>query len=102
MGELVFSSAIAWVPFVGGYMPNREIIHFRFEGARQMELLVDTLPFVPRMSIIGEDCAYDSATATISYRVRGKTASSTWRVLYADGEVLAAVSSVTGLNVARR
>mmetsp|Transcript_122349 Transcript_122349/g.307681 ORF Transcript_122349/g.307681 Transcript_122349/m.307681 type:complete len:177 (-) Transcript_122349:122-652(-) len=100
--ELVFSSALAGVPLLEGYMPTREVMSFSFGTGGLMQLEVETLPFLPSIQIVGEDCTFNDHTATISYRIRGKSETSTWRVVYADGEVLAAVSSVTGLNIARR
>ena len=46
--ELIFSSAIANFPIVQGYMPNKEVITFDLD-ARQLTLLIATLPFLPEM-----------------------------------------------------
>ena len=46
--ELIFSSAIANFPIVRGYMPNKEVITFDLD-ARQLTLLIATLPFLPEM-----------------------------------------------------
>jgi len=100
--ELVFTSTLAGVPFIDGYMPNREVISFDYQKVRQMELDIETLPFLPSMQVIGEECNFDQDTKTISYRIRGKDKISTWNVFYADPEVFAARSNVTGLNIVRR
>jgi len=109
--ELVFSGAVAGLPLIGrildGYLPNRETITFDFEAGR-MALRVETLPFVPPIDVIGDDLEWDDATGgSLGYRVRRKNTSgaakaaerSTWKIFYADDGVVAARSSVTGLNV---
>mmetsp|Transcript_22366 Transcript_22366/g.26944 ORF Transcript_22366/g.26944 Transcript_22366/m.26944 type:complete len:106 (+) Transcript_22366:1-318(+) len=103
------------LPLVGnllnGYMPNREIITFDFaKEKQQMSLIVETLPFLPTIDIYGDDLQWDEATSTIEYTVRRKhnnsstesNKKSTWKILYADQDIVAAKSSVTGLNVIRR
>jgi len=100
--ELVFTSALAGVPFLDGFMPTREILTFDFEQKREMSLVVETLPFLPPVTVIGEKCSFDEAAGLIKYTVKGKDKESVWRVIYADEDVLAARSNVTGLNIARR
>eukprot|EP00929_Paragymnodinium_shiwhaense_P100940 TRINITY_DN63645_c0_g1_i1.p1 TRINITY_DN63645_c0_g1~~TRINITY_DN63645_c0_g1_i1.p1 ORF type:complete len:239 (+),score=21.15 TRINITY_DN63645_c0_g1_i1:57-773(+) len=100
--ELVFSSALLGVPFIDGFMPTKEILEFSFAPARRMSIRVETLPFLPSIDIVGDDCAFDPASRTISYRIRGKAETSRWSVIYVDEDVLAARSSVTGLNIAKR
>ena len=102
--ELVFSSAVAGIPFIGkildGYMPNREIITFDFDS-KEMSLVVELLPFLPTIDIYGADLKWDEQDAVLEYTVRGKeeTSPSQWDMLFADDNVVAARSSVTGLNV---
>jgi hypothetical protein len=72
--ELIFSSAVAQLPIVGnildGYLPNKETIVFDFD-AGVMSLTAETLPFLPKVDIIGE--GLDGATqATLSYIIQGK------------------------------
>lgn len=108
--ELIFSSSVANLPFIGsifnGYMPNKEIITFDFEQG-QMSLLVEILPFLPTINIYGDSLKLKDGVA-IEYTIRGKSKkqnspkSSRWDLLYADDEIVAAKSSVTGLNVIRR
>mmetsp|Transcript_43163 Transcript_43163/g.101449 ORF Transcript_43163/g.101449 Transcript_43163/m.101449 type:complete len:244 (+) Transcript_43163:101-832(+) len=99
--SLVYSSAIVDVPFVAGYMPTKEDLLFDFREKR-MQLSISTLPFLPEFDVIGENCSYDEEEKVIRYTLRGKDKVSEWQVLYADGEVLAARSNVTGLNICRR
>lgn len=103
--ELIFSSAVATLPFVGsmldGYLPNRELINFDFE-AKTMSLEVETFPLIPAISITGEDLKFDNSSGVLSYRVKGKDKTSEWKILYADSTIVAAKSSVTGFNVIRR
>jgi len=107
--ELIFSSAVAKLPLLGswfnGYMPNRETITFDTER-KQMSLIVELLPFLPKINIYGDELTWDEKAGVLEYTVkRGKEenpAPSRWTVLYADDEVVAARSSVTGLNVIRR
>lgn len=107
--ELIFSSAVANLPILGnlcgGYMPNKELITFDLEK-KQMSLVVELLPFLPSIDIYGESLALDEDGATLNYVVQGKEQKppSQWKILYSDvsGEIIAARSSVTGLNVIRR
>lgn len=105
--ELVFSSAVANLPLLGniwgGYMPNREIITFDFRK-KEMSLIVELFPFLPTIDIYGDSLALDESNATLEYLIRGKEElpPSQWKILYADDNVVAARSSVTGLNVIRR
>jgi hypothetical protein len=105
--ELIFSSAVANLPVLGkvfdGYMPNKEIITFDIER-NQMSLVVELLPFLPTIDIYGDALTFDEGAATLEYTIRGKEGKtpSKWKLLYADGDVVAARSSVTGLNVIRR
>ena len=105
--ELVFSSAVAELPLVGGllkgYLPNKELITFDFETSL-MSLAVETLPFIPSINIYGDELTWDADGSTLSYRIRSNQPKplSTWTILYADAELVAARSSVTGLNVIKR
>lgn len=99
---LVFSSAIIDVPFVEGFMPNREVLNFDFSGSQQMQLEIETVPFLPSMQVIGENCSYNEPNATVSYCIRGNAKASHWHILFADDEILVGESSVTGLNICRR
>lgn len=102
--ELIFSSAVADLPFVGvllkGYMPNKELITFDF-AEKQMSLIVQTLPFVPSIDIFGDNLTWKEEGA-LEYTVRGKDSASRWDILYADDSICAAKSSVTGFNVIKR
>lgn len=102
--ELVFSSAAAKLPLLDGYMPNEERLTWDLE-AQRLELEIETLPlaFVPKIRIVGEGLRWDEAAQTLTYTVGSKPPSE-WRVLWLDraNGVLAARSSVTGLNVIRR
>ena len=76
----------------------------RFDLAeRRMELSIETLPLLPRMRVLGEELEWDEVAQTLTYTV-GKKPPSTWRILFVDRErgVIAARSSVTGLNVIHR
>mmetsp|Transcript_22612 Transcript_22612/g.33472 ORF Transcript_22612/g.33472 Transcript_22612/m.33472 type:complete len:236 (-) Transcript_22612:92-799(-) len=105
--ELVFSSAVAGIPFFGkildGYMPNREIITFDFDS-KEMSLVVELLPFLPTIDIYGTGLKWAEENAVLEYTVKGKekASPSQWDILFADDDVVAARSSVTGLNVIRR
>lgn len=103
--ELIYSSAVANLPLIGsildGYLPNKEIIVFDLENGK-LSLTVETLPMIPSIDIEGEGLTYDEATSTLEYTVTGKSVSSQWAILYADETLLAAKSSVTGLNVIKR
>lgn len=103
--ELVFSPAVANFPIVGpwfdGYLPNKEIIKFDLENG-ELQLSVETFPFLPPIDIVGEKLSYDEITASLMYTVKGKDKTSQWDILYAEQGALTAKSSVTGLNVIRR
>ena len=84
-------------------MPNRELLTWDLQ-ARQLQLQIETLPLLPRIRVVGEDLVFDAAAQTLTYRVGDKPPSE-WQLLMFDdasGGVLAARSSVTGLNVIRR
>lgn len=100
--ELIFSSAAAKVPFIDGYMPNREVLTWDLE-ARRLELAIETLPFVPAIRVVGEKLSWDEQAQMLSYTV-GDKPPSTWTILFVDraNGVVAARSSVTGLNVIKR
>jgi hypothetical protein len=100
--ELIFSSAIAKVPLVKGYMPNTEIITFDFQEKR-LTLLIETLPFLPQITVIGDDLRFDPSDNTATYRTGNKDKKSVWQFFHCDGleGVVAARSSVTGLNIIR-
>lgn len=96
--ELVFTSSLASVPFLDGYMPNKELLVWDLERG-VLDLEVATLPFVPKIAIRGEQLHFEDSKLT--YVVGGKPPS-TWDVFHADGDVIAADSSATGTNVIRR
>ena len=96
--ELVWNDKLAKVPVVNGYMPNRETLLWDLD-AGVLDLRVETLPFLPEIKIRGENLTY--ADGVLTYTVGGK-APSTWDVFHADGDVVCAVSSATGVNVIRR
>jgi hypothetical protein len=100
--ELVFSSAAARVPFVDGYMPNRELLTWDLD-ARRLDLTIETLPLLPSIKVVGEHLTFDQAEQTLTYTV-GNKPESRWNLLFFDRDegVIAARSSVTGLNVIRR
>lgn len=103
--ELVFSSGVANLPLVGrilnGYLPNKEIIEFNPEEGF-VTLDVETLPFVPTISIKGNNLQWNQESAVLSYIIEGNDKRSEWKVLYADDSMVAAKSSVTGLNIIKR
>ncbi len=96
--ELVWNDKIAKLPLINGYMPNRETLVWDLD-AGMLNLRVETLPFLPEVKIRGENLTYDEGILT--YTV-GDKAPSTWDVFHADGDVVCAVSSATGVNVIRR
>ena len=100
--ELVFSSAAAKIPLLDGYMPNRELLTWDLKAAR-LELEIETLPMLPKVRVVGESLAWDEATQTLTYTV-GSKPTSEWKLLFFDASdgVIAARSSVTGLNLIRR
>ena len=79
-------------------MPTSERLVWDLEAGR-LAISVATLPFLPAIEIRGEGLTY--ADAVLTYTVGGK-APSTWEVFHADGDVVAAVSSATGINIIRR
>jgi len=109
--ELTFSSAVFNLPFLGpisgGYMPNKEIITFDFQKENKMSLEVEILPFLPTININGDSLVLNQTSNEspyLDYVVRGKEdrPPSQWKILYADEEIVAAKSSVTGFNVIKR
>ena len=96
--ELVWNDKIAKVPLVNGYMPNKELLTWNLKGG-VLDLSVETIPFLPEIKIRGENLTY--ANSVLTYTV-GDKSPSTWDVFHADGDVVCAVSSATGVNVIRR
>ena len=96
--ELVWNDKIANVPLINGYMPNTEVLIWDLERG-VLDLTVETLPFLPEIKIRGENLTYDEGVLT--YTV-GDKPPTTWDVFHADGDVVCAVSSATGVNVIRR
>jgi len=96
--ELVWNDKIAKMPLINGYMPNKEVLTWDLERG-VLDLTVDTLPLVPSIKIRGENLTY--ADGVLTYNV-GNKPPSTWDVFHADGDVVCAVSSATGVNVIRR
>ena len=97
--ELVWTSSLARVPFLGGYMPNRELLTWDLERGR-LDLEVEILPVLPKLAIVGERLEF--ADSTLTYVVGEGKPPSSWAVFHADGDVVCADSSVTGTNVIRR
>ena len=56
--ELVWSSAATKLPLLNGYMPNRELLSWDLQAA-QLRLKIETLPFLPKISIVGQGLAFD-------------------------------------------
>eukprot|EP00232_Nephroselmis_pyriformis_P022554 CAMPEP_0182855724 /NCGR_PEP_ID=MMETSP0034_2-20130328/2017_1 /TAXON_ID=156128 /ORGANISM="Nephroselmis pyriformis, Strain CCMP717" /LENGTH=203 /DNA_ID=CAMNT_0024986729 /DNA_START=1 /DNA_END=612 /DNA_ORIENTATION=- len=107
--ELVFSSSIGKVPLVKGYMPVQEIITFEGLGAENGFIRLDTdVLFGLTMSMYpGDVFNWDAERAELEFNFRKReggepSALKSWAFFYGDGEVLAARSSGTGLNVLRR
>ena len=100
--ELVFSTAAAKLPLIDGYMPNREVLEWDL-AARRLKLEIETLPLLPKVRVVGEELTFDAASQTLTYSVKQKPPSQ-WRVLHVDraNGLLAARSSVTGLNLIRK
>ena len=100
--ELIFSSAAAKVPFIDGYMPNREILKWDLDS-NQLELEIETLPMLPKISVVGRGLVWNEDAQTLTYAVNDKPPSE-WQLLFMDRDsgVVAARSSVTGLNVIRK
>jgi len=96
--ELVWNDKLAKVPVVNGYMPNRETLTWDLERG-ELDLRVETLPFLPEIKIRGENLTYDDGA--LKYTV-GDKPPSTWDVFHAADGVVCAESSATGLNVIRR
>ena len=82
-------------------MPNQELLVWDLE-ARTLDLEVFTLPLLPPIKIRGVDLSYSEAEATLTYSVSEGKPPSTWEVFHADGDIIAAVSSATGINIIRR
>ena len=97
--ELVWNDKIAKVPLINGYMPNKELLTWDLERG-ELDLRVETLPLLPEIKIRGENLTYEE-DGVLTYTV-GDKAPSTWDVFHADGDVVCAVSSATGVNVIRR
>ena len=96
--ELIWNDKLARVPVVNGYMPNRETLVWDLD-AGVLDLRVETLPFLPEIKIRGENLTYDEGVLNFTV---GDKSPSTWDVFHADGDVVCAVSSATGVNVIRR
>ncbi|KAJ1477687.1 hypothetical protein T484DRAFT_2023656 [Baffinella frigidus] len=99
--ELVFSSAVANVPFLKGFFPNKEILSFDLQ-AKVLKLEIEILPFLPKINVIGNGLVFDPAASTLTYQVKEGQEPTVWELFYAADGVLGAKSSKTGLNVARR
>ena len=107
--ELVFSSAAAELPLLGGflngYLPNEEILRWDLAASEpELDLQISTLPFFPKITVKGRGLSWDEAAQQLSYRVKDDRPVSTWRIIFLDAEagVIAARSSVTGLNIIKR
>ena len=97
---MVWNDKLAKVPVVNGYMPNREVLTWDFDGARRAGPAVETLPFLPEIKIRGENLTYDDGVLLPTRRRQAPV--DLGRVpADADG-VVCAVSSATGVNVIRR
>eukprot|EP00961_Rhodomonas_salina_P160435 2159774-Rhodomonas_salina.2 len=101
--DLVFSSTLAKVPLINGYMPTKEVITWDIEGAK-MKLDIETLPFLPKVLVEGNNLTWNEAASKVAYTIKNKEDKppSEWTFFFADDEVLAGRSSVTGLNVLKR
>lgn len=137
--EMIFSSSVVEnIPIIGssmfldGYFPNSEIVTFDFNDTQTMTLVIETLPFLPAMKIIGTELTWDEKSSSmddndnrhdtgddendndsnrkensedfpmLSYRIKGKDTKTHWKILYVDDQVLAIKSSLTGYNILRR
>ena len=71
---------------------------------RKLILQIELLPLLPTVDIVGNDLEWDGAMCTLTYQVKEGRMPSVWSVFYLDeaAGVLAARSSVTGLNIIRR
>ena len=104
--ELVFSSSVADLPLLGGllggYFPIRETLRWDL-GRAALDLEIELLPFAPCLKVEGTDLTWDEAKGQLSYRVNEKPPS-TWTLVFVDeaAGVIAARSSVTGLNIIQR
>lgn len=105
--ELVFSSSAAELPLLGqlwkGYLPNEEIL--RWDLARsELDLRIVLQPWLPAITIKGRDLVWDAGTSRLTYCVKEQGPPSTWQIIFADAQagIIAARSSVTGVNVIKR
>ena len=100
--ELVFSSGAAKLPLIDGYMPNRELLNWDF-AENEMRLEIETFSFLPSINVVGKGLQFDESAQTLTYQINDKPPSD-WRLLSFDrtNGVIAARSSVTGLNVIKR
>ena len=100
--ELIFTSAAAKLPFIDGYMPNRETLRWDLAAGR-LQLEIETFGPLPPIRMVGEALTFDEGAQVLRYVV-GEKPPSEWRIFFLDraSGVIAAESSVTGLNVIRR
>mmetsp|Transcript_37795 Transcript_37795/g.52483 ORF Transcript_37795/g.52483 Transcript_37795/m.52483 type:complete len:209 (+) Transcript_37795:132-758(+) len=107
--ELVFSSSIANVPFLNGFMPVKEIVTFSKvnEPGGFIRLDTDVLGIMSFSRLPGDVLEWDGAKEKLSFNLRSKDGEApssvkSWTFFHAEGDVLAARSSGTGLNLLRR
>ena len=100
--ELVFSTAAAKLPLIDGYMPNKEVLNWDLDN-RQLDLEIETFKLLPNIKVVGKELSWDERAQTLTYTVEKKQPSK-WTLNFLDREngVIAARSSVTGLNVIQR
>ena len=76
-------------------MPTRELLVWDLE-AKALDLEVYTLPWVPPIRVRGDGLEYSEAEGMLTYCV-GDKPPSTWEVFHAEGDIIAALSSATGI-----
>lgn len=91
--DLVFSSTLAKVPLINGYMPTKEVITWDIEGAKmklvsfswmQMHKVersaglmdwwqdIETLPFLPKVLVEGNNLTWNEAASKVAYTIKNK------------------------------
>ena len=95
-------TAAAKLPLIDGYMPNKEVLNWDLEN-RQLDLEIETFKLLPNIKVVGKELSWDERAQTLTYTVEKKQPSK-WTLNFLDREngVIAARSSVTGLNVIQR
>lgn len=77
-------------------MFQREIVHFDFANNGTMGIIVKFLPIpkFPTFTIPAEHLQFDPERAELRYTIKGKRNESVWKIIYTDGDTLAAKCSV--------